>query len=103
MKYQKLNEIKKMRSIRDEILTCDNAGRLRKLIVSFDNIRLYDYRSGGMRESCITVRLDNGYEFTEYSDGIIINDNCLEKMGLFLYHLWRDYIRKGKQYSKLKQ
>ena len=99
MKYQKLNEIKKMRSIRDEVLICNNDGRLRKLIDSFNNVSTYEHRTGGWRESCITVRLDNGYEFTEYSDGII-NDNCLNKMGLFLYHLWRDYIRKGKQYSK---
>jgi hypothetical protein len=81
-------EIKQIRKLRDEILICNNIGRLRYLINSFPFVSSYSYSSGGMRESQVTVRLCDGYEYIEYSDGIIIN-NCLEKMGLRLYKLWR--------------
>ena len=89
-----LHEIKSIRKIRDEILKCENSGRLGYLIDSFPDVISYDYHSGGWRESHITVRLSGGYEYTEYSDGLIINDNCLEKMGLKLYQLWRKKFRK---------
>ena len=88
-----LHEIKSIRKIRDEILKCQNSGRLRHLINSFPDIISYNYHSGGWRESYITVRLFGGYEYTEYSDGFI-NDNCLEKMGLRLYQLWRKKFLK---------
>lgn len=72
----KLYEIKNIRNIRDEILACDNEGRKRYLIKSFPDFCSYDYSSGGWRESHITITLKGGYEYTEYSDKIIL-DNSL--------------------------
>lgn len=93
-KRSKLYTIKNIRKIRDEILNCENSGRLRYLIDSFPDVISYNYTSGGWRESRITIRLRNGYEYTEYSDNII-DDNCLQKMGLKLYRLWRKEFLKN--------
>lgn len=78
---EKLNLIKSVRAIRDEMLTCENNGRLRKLLLDMPNIYSVSFRDYGMSYSA-EIRMDTGHEYR-------MNDSdCLRKLGILAYFEW---------------
>jgi len=61
-----LKEYRKVRKIRDEILTCDNYGRIKRLILSYPHVQRVSFRSSSNDIRYAEVEYYSGYIFREY-------------------------------------
>lgn len=84
----KLNRIKRMRAIRDDLLKTDNLGRARALLMKMPNVKGCSTGLAGNYQvrKLITLRLRGGYHyhFTGYGDMIA----GVQSAGKFAYMEW---------------
>lgn len=86
MKFIKLYRIKRARSIRDELITCNNKGRARYLLMQFSNVERWEAGYTSSIEVCkyITITLFGGYEYSFTGFGPLISG--YKAAGLMAYN-----------------
>lgn len=81
----RLRKIRRLRKWRDEIFTCDNAGRMKHLLFRYPDIRGYETSTGGFRMSRCKVTLHSGHEFYG-EEHLFLDDTILSVVKeLYLY------------------
>jgi len=84
-KKWRFNEIRQVRRIRDEILTCENEGRAKHLLMELPNVKGYKSETGSFSKSYLTLKLVGGFEYIFHENELI---ECYRKAGQKAYKEW---------------
>jgi len=66
IKKEKLKKIKKIRKLRDEILICNNIGRIKYLMFKFPNVLRIDTQYINDELNKAEIKLIEGYTYLKY-------------------------------------
>lgn len=66
IKRLRLNSLRKLRSMRDRILSTDNEGIAAKLLFQFPNVITVSQQYGGFQAACVFTEMRDGHEARTY-------------------------------------
>jgi hypothetical protein len=86
---RRLDQIREVRAMRDEMLTCDNLGRMKHLLMEMPEVRGYEITDYEIRKG-VVLKLKGGFEygFSGYGD----LTHGFKAMAEKAYECWLDKI-----------
>ena len=85
MRCIRLRQIRKIRSIRDELLKSGNTGRMRTLLFLLPDVSKIVIRSGGWSPTFVEITLNDGstHNFNDFWEGEALRKSCIG-----IYNIW---------------